>query len=448
MIRLFHLLIFVMVTVLTGCDSIKRVGEIKHGTGFSAAEMCSRLFVSQEAETLIVEDVIRHKVFPLTWVWHVDINREDKQVSVSAPFIPGLNKKTAVYREGIGCSVLDDDAPESLAVTAVKKHDLDAKRISEIPVDISASAQAAIQPWFEETTADSFRQQNTYAVLVMKNGKIIAEQYADGHGKDVPMLGWSMGKSLTALLAGVLFDQDKLTIDDIALPASEIHPLPVRVKHLLNMSSGLEWDEVQYSGASDASEMLYLEPDSAAYVATRPQIAQPGSKYTYSTGDTQLLAKFISDRVGGGGQAVYDFYQKELFHKLGIGSAFFEHDPAGTFIGGARPFLKPRDWLKIGLLLQNKGRWNGEQVISEEWIDYLLTPSPANPYYGGTIWLGDEEVLGFPDDMFSMRGHLGQYMTVIPSQDLVILRLGILHAEDYPTQVMARTLEISQAISD
>ncbi|RXJ73579.1 hypothetical protein CS022_08740 [Veronia nyctiphanis] len=437
-----HFIVLSGLIGLAGCQGINRLGEIDLGTGYAAHELCSRLFISGESQESIVANVIEEKTYPLTWVWDVEVNERKKTVSVSAPFFDGFHKKTAVYREGMGCTVAIDKTPDTLQNDTLNTSGTPAARdLYDLSVAISEPAQSAIQNWFNDPK-DAENQNNTYAVIVYHQGKIVAEQYADGYSKDMPMLGWSMGKSITALLTGILADQGKLSPDDIIIPSSERVPDPIKIKHLLNMASGLKWDE-RYNGESDVSNMLYKESDTAGYVKTRSAATKPGTEFVYSTGDTQLLAGTITERLGGKQQAAYDFYQQKLFHPLGISDGLIEFDESGTFIGGARPFLNPRDWLKIGILYEQKGNWRGKQLVSESWVDMLLTPSPASPYYGGQVWLKSDVVSGFPDDMFTLKGHLGQYITVLPSKDLIVLTLG-LHNKNTDKDLMERILTVTE----
>ncbi|MGM0564201.1 MAG: serine hydrolase domain-containing protein [Pseudomonadota bacterium] len=423
--------------LLTGCDQLRRIGDLPLGVGHTVHEMCSRVFVSGQDPDLIIEDVLVQKVFPLQWVWNIDIDRNEKTVSVGAPFFNSWNNATAVYREGLGCTLTYGKAPAELRASGVEPVEPGFEVPDDqhwpdgslgVAPDLSDYDMAAIDgivdSMFEEFSEDRYEQINTYAVLVIHDGQLIAERYSPEHSQDNRMLGWSMSKTVTALLLGILEQQGKVALDDeVALesePAS-----PVTVQHVLNMASGLGFNE-DYEGTSDVSLMLYQQPNASAYVKSLPVVHEPGTHFNYSTGDTQLLSDIVQQAAGGTTQAAYEFYQQSLFHKLSIESAEVEHDASGTFIGGARMFMRPRDWAKIGQLMLNEGRWNGEQVVAKEWIDTLLTPSPAADYYGGQIWLYEPETFGedFPKDAYTLWGVLGQFTVVVPSKDLVVVRMG------------------------
>lgn len=443
--RIQCVLLLIATLFLSACTTIEKISDLPIGTGFSALDLCSRIFVSGEDEQLIIDKVISAKVFPLSYVWHLDINSNEQTVAVSAPFFPGLNTRTAVYRPGLGCTLAITQTTEQIRSQAFIP--FDNRQINEIAPLATDLEKTDKNEWLTDTVVenleaiidsmflenldqDGFHQVNTFASLISYDGKIIAERYEENHHGDMRMLSWSMAKTITSLIAGILYDQGRLKLDE-PIPALSQQGKTASIAQVMNMSSGLNWQE-GYKGTSDVSNMLYTEGNSAEYVAQRKQISPAGRTYQYSTGDTQLLAQVISEKISPTLQGVYDFYQTQLFHKLGIYNGVIEHDESGTFLGGARVFLTPRDWLKIGQLIANKGLWkfseHGEErrIVSEKWIDFMSTPSPASDYYGGQIWLNDMEA-EFPEiprDALFLRGHAGQFVGIVPSRKLVMTRLG------------------------
>jgi CubicO group peptidase (beta-lactamase class C family) len=438
-----------MFSLTSSCSVVKKVTDFPVGTGFSALELCSRIFVSGEDEQQIIDKVLAAKVFPLTHIWNLEINRIDKIVSVSAPFFSGINQSTAVYRPGIGCTLAINKSVEDIKqqqislLKTTKKNTAPNKNLKIIDTHeqgpehdwfnqkVASNLEGIVDSMFlEKLEQDGYHQVNTFAALISYDGEIISERYEKQHGPDMRMLSWSMAKTITGLLAGILYDQGKLDLNE-TLEALSKHGKTATIAQMMNMSSGLEWQE-GYKGASNVSNMLYTESNSAEYVAQRDQIAEAGSIYQYSTGDTQLLAQVVGNKVSPKLQEVYEFYQTKLFHKLGIYDAVVEHDESGNFLGGARIFLTPRDWVKIGLLISNKGSWkpegqdHEERIVSQEWIEFMTTASPAIDYYGGQIWLNDMEK-DFPElprDALFLRGHAGQFVGIVPSRKLVMVRLG------------------------
>lgn len=434
------LIILTMVFInLSGCSVIKRVGDTHLGTAYSAHELCSRLFVSGEEQQLILERVIKPKVFPLQYVWNVDIDDQQKVVSVSAPFISGLNKATAVYRPLLGCTLLSEKTVEEVRSEALIPIKLEPKPIAlkpavtelkptlPFPATQDEATVSLLQPYFQrfyqEDSNDPSEQIHTFATAALINGQLVHEQYAQGHNAEMKMLSWSMAKTITALLIGILIDDEKLSLDQPVIAAKDGQQ-PILLRQLLQMSSGLAWRE-GYKGSSDVSYMLYDSSNATEYVHARPQQHPPGEHYQYSTGDTQLLAELIRQTLNTDPQGLYDFYQRRLFKPLNI-EAVVEHDESGDFIGGARMFMTTTDWLKIGQLLLQQGRWQGRQLVSADWINWISQPSPSNPVYGGQLWLHDMAtgVEGIPDDALFLRGHLGQMIAVIPEYNLVLVRLG------------------------
>jgi CubicO group peptidase (beta-lactamase class C family) len=435
--------VFLSIFVLISCDEINwakeqitRYKDIPLGTGHSAHELCSRIFISDQNEEIVIEDVLVQKVTPLEWIWNLDIDRENKTVSVGAPFLTSLNTATAVYREAQGCTLLNGIKFDDLASSSIKAINLPQESKEDYwPLGESginpennlnnhARINKAIDEMFREPYEGRFEQINTYAVLVIHEGGLVAERYSQNHHAENKMLGWSISKSVTALLLGILNNQGKVTLEDAVDLAYE-PPHELKLRHVFNMASGLAFDE-GYEGESDISNMLYLTPDASAFARSREMAHKPGTVFNYSTGDTQILSSVIQNAVGDEAQDAYDFYQQELFHKLGINKAIVEHDASGTFIGGARMFMRPRDWAKIGLLMAQEGEWRGEQIVSSDWVEEMLAPSPADSTYGGQVWLYEAETFGeeFPNDAYVLWGVLGQMIVVVPSEDLVVVRMG------------------------
>lgn len=451
-LRFFALVYFF--SLISSCSAVKKITDMPIGIGFSALELCSRIFISEENEQLVIDKVLAAKVFPLTHFWNLNVNRIEKTVSVSAPFFSAFNKSTAVYRSGIGCTLAINKSPEQIKQQTIIP--LEALQRNTAPNLESARGKAAESEWLsmqvskdlkdiansmflENLEQDGYHDVNTFAAIIAYDGRIVTEQYEERHNPNMRMLSWSMAKTVTGLLAGILYDQGKLDPNEM-VSALSAHGKVATIAQVMNMSSGLEWQE-GYKGASHVSNMLYTESDSSEYVARRDQVAEAGSVYQYSTGDTQLLAKVISSKISPNLQDVYEFYQKNLFHKLGIYNAVIEHDESGNFLGGARVFLTPRDWLKIGHLISNKGLWKGEEgqeerVVSQEWIEFMSTASPAVDYYGGQVWLNDMEA-DFPEiprDALFLRGHGGQFVGIVPSKKLVMLRLGVYGPQVLPSE--------------
>jgi CubicO group peptidase (beta-lactamase class C family) len=350
-----------------------------------------------------------------------------------------------VYREGLGCTIV----PPGTTVAAVRAQPfrpapalapdarpwplgegaVEANGLSEAQREVLARHAAHL---FGETTGDPKQRRNTTALLVALDGQLVFEQYGHGHERDDPQLGWSMTKTLTALIAGTLAREGKLALDEeVGLARWRGTPKQaISWRALLNMAPGLAWFE-GYGGASDATEMLFSRADQGAWAADRPLTSEPGTVFTYSTGFSNVAMRRMRELLGGSHQAIYDHYQRALFRPLGMRGGVIEPDASGTPVGGARGLLRPVDWLRLGQLVANGGTWNGETILARDWVAFMTAASPADTEYGGSIWRQASPKIEpglrarLPADLVFFAGHLGQFTVVVPSGNLVVLRMGV-----------------------
>jgi CubicO group peptidase (beta-lactamase class C family) len=286
----------------------------------------------------------------------------------------------------------------------------------------------------------------TRAVIVMHDGKIVAERYAKPYSEETRFIGWSMSKTITGVLIGMLVADGKLKLD-------ETPPIPnwqrpgdprgdITLRQLLQMRSGLrhvETGDPAYD--SDTVRMLFLQgrDDMAKYAEAQPLEARPGTEFKYST-STSVILDDIAARVLSGDsrdpetrrKAVDDYLKARLFAPLGMYSMVPEYDASGTLIGGSLIHGTARDWARFGEFLRHDGAVKGIQLVPKSWIAFMESPSPRAPDYGAQIWLnrpsGTDRNELFADrgpaDLVAMIGHLGQYVLVSPSRHLVVVRLG------------------------
>ncbi|MCI5043944.1 MAG: beta-lactamase family protein, partial [Aquisalinus sp.] len=259
---------------------------------------------------------------------------------------------------------------------------------------------------------------------------------ADGIDATTRLPGWSMTKSVTATIAGILVQQGKLDVTEAgALKEWRGTGAPqedITVDHLLRMTSGLLMTE-RNNGRDPNSQMLFIEPDGAHYSATR-ELHQPvGSYYEYMSGSTVLAMRAAQEAIGGDLRTAYDFIRDELFLPLGMTSAVIEPDQSGTFVGSSFMMATARDWARFGQLYVDGGQVSGEQIIPTDWSDYVTkhTEQSGANGYGASFWIitdaqreSDETLAALPEDTFSARGFQGQYTHMIPSEQLVVVRLG------------------------
>ena len=418
------------------------------GTGYVAKYLCSSTFISnRDPEIVFREDV--SPVNPLAKIVDYTIDRRQKSVTADSFGLFGL---TAIYREGCGCSlVIDTTAAEMRKQKLVEagfkekrpKHraDLAWPTGSQGPVDLSNMGidsqrlENALDAAFSEPGPEKPRK--TRAVIVVYDGRLIAERYAPGFNKDMPLLGWSMSKSVTNALVGILVRQKRL---DIMQPA----PVPewqkedddrkkITLDQLLRMSSGLKFEE-KYAPLKDATDMLFGSYDFAAFAAAKPLQTEPDGLWNYSSGTANIVARIIRQTVGSDYEYYYNFIYEELFDKIGMYSALLEPDSSGTFVGSSYASATPRDWARFGLLYLNDGFWQGERILPEGWVAYSTTATPKAPMgeYGAHIWLNagaaadpnNRKWPGAPRDAFAALGFQEQKVIVIPSRKLLLIRFG------------------------
>ncbi len=297
----------------------------------------------------------------------------------------------------------------------------------------------------------------TRAVVIMADGELAAERYAAGYDKDTRFISWSMAKTITAVLIGMLVADGKLSLDEPAPVAMWQRPgdprAEITLRHLLQMRSGLRHTEAGDPPYESAEvRMLFLDGrgDMARWAKEQPLEAEPGAQFEYSSNTTVILADIAaraltpSDDPETRRRVVDDFLKERLFDPLGMASMVAEYDASGTLIGGSLMHASARDYAAFGEFMRRGGRSSaGEQLVPSRWIDAMLEPSPRSPHYGFQTWLNrpleGESEFGhplFPDrapaSLFSLIGHMGQYVLVSPDQGITVVRLGHSNSDERP----------------
>jgi len=424
------------------------------GSGYVAQVLASGLFVSNRSYgTIISQDLIG----PSLEAFQISVDHTNKTVTAS---IYGFAKKKAVYREGLGCTLLNGgiteqalrDQPVSIPpIEPVNPLELfwptgdrmDAPS-GENNVDVNAVSETLDWAFSEP---DSTSPRWTRAVVVVYDGHLIAERYAPDIHKDMPLLGWSMTKSVMNALVGILIKEGKLVLDERAsVPEWSDTNDPrnkIKLNHLMQMSSGLAFQERYDSPLSEVNEMLWNHPNTGVFAALKSLSNDPGTYWKYSSGTTNIVARIIKQSIGG--QAEYfAFPRKALFNPLGMRTAVIEPDASGTFICSSLMFASARDWARLGLLYLNDGIWEGERILPRGWVKYSTTPAPhvSKGNYGSQIWLnkGEQdnpmncEFPKLPNDLFWFSGFQDQSVVIIPSRKVVIVRMGMTHGDNWNLQ--------------
>lgn len=299
----------------------------------------------------------------------------------------------------------------------------------------------------------------TRAVFLMVDGKIAAQRYAAGYDADTRHISWSMAKTVTAVLIGMLV-ADGLLNEEAPAPIADWQRsgdarADITLEHLLQMRAGLRHTEAG-NPPYESSEvrMLFLDgrDDMAKWAKEQPLEAEPGETFEYSSNTTVILADIAANALTDSKDpdarrlAVANYLEERLFGPLGMTSMVPEYDASGTLIGGSLMHASAHDYAKFGEFLRNSGRApSGEQLVPSGWVDKMLKPSPASAHYGYQIWLNrpNPDLEGAhplfparaPDSLFSLIGHMGQYVLVSPDQKVTLVRLGHSNREERPTML-------------
>lgn len=409
---------------------------VRVATGFVAHTVCSKTFVSGlDPQTVFAEMTEREGIRRLRPLMRLELDRAAKTADVS---VLGRFRSHAVFREGFGCV-----QPHGSTAPYLPKIDLQAAKMPKTPPllpEIAGSAlvepddpalKAALDHAFEEPAAPPFRR--TKAVVVVRDGRVIAERYADGIGIDTQLLGFSMTKSVIATLIGIMTQQG-LTSPSLPAPIPEWRGASdprrsIEVEHLLRMTTGLDLDETN-SGFDPSSQMIFLHDDMAAFAVQAKPIAPPGQRWHYSSGTTQILARIVRDATGGPERSLA-YAWRELFNPLGMRHVTLELDASGTLQGTTYMLASARDWARLGLLYLDDGVVGGKRMLHEDWVDFCAAAT-LDTDYGAGFWTNRSEYpnakgrvrMGIPRDAFFASGDLGQRIFIIPSQRLVVVRLG------------------------
>lgn len=432
--RLFWLLVLALAG-LAGWLYFAPPEMIRVGANYAAKMVCSNVFLAGRDAGEVLERDVQAPGHPILRL--VRVNVDESEGTVRAGLFGLFGKGLAVHRSGTGCAtVADGDLAAaqngvSVADPAVTNGDglwPDGERVDP------PSNQAVVDILERERN----EAPGTRAIIVVHDGRIIAETYGDGFSADTPLLGWSMTKTVTAAIIGTLVRDGKLALSDSALfeQWKADGRAPITIADLLAMSSSLKWNE-GYGTVSDVTRMLYLEPDMVATGRSQPIEGEPGAGFEYSSGTSVMLSRIWQAALGDPEKA-FAYPRRAVFGPLGMTSAVLETDARGTFVGSSYLYATARDWARFGQFLLQDGKWNGRLILPPGYVKMMGEPAAASDgrYGKGHIWLrgpsagtpeGEHPDAGFdlPKDALWMLGHDGQTVTIIPSSRLVVVRLGL-----------------------
>jgi CubicO group peptidase (beta-lactamase class C family) len=411
-------------------------------TGFVSRILCSDVFVSGLDPDQVYRETLEAMpgVTAIDWAVDYKVDRVRREVTTS---LLGLAKSRAIYRDGLGCTMqYGDERVDLPAPPAIEPRQALLPEIAGpgLVQPANAELRQALDRAFAEPDHPPFR--HTKAVVVVKDGQVIAERYAAGYGVDTPILGFSVTKSVISALIGILAGKGKLAVDEPAPIAAWQNPNDphhaITIDHLLRHTSGLAMGSSLNASLASAfgpvNRMKYFERDMAGFAERASLEAAPGAAWNYHDGNTIILSRVIRDAAGGTAADMMQFARRELFEPLGMRNVTLEFDATGTPEGSAQMLAPARDWARFGQLYLDEGVVGGRRILPEGWVRYSASLTPgAWVGMGAGFWtnLGDSKGsryrtgLGMPRDAYYASGVMGQYVIIVPSERLVIARFGI-----------------------
>jgi CubicO group peptidase (beta-lactamase class C family) len=407
---------------------------LRVGANYAAKIVCSNVFLAGRDPAQVLRSDVQAPGVAILKLVRVSVDRERRLVH--AGFLGFIGDGLAIARPGVGCAAVPDGnlafAIRAGAVPARLEARISASKAALWPDGSHVELDVALERVLAD---DTLVGAGMRAVVVVDHGRIVAERYGSDFSVTTPLLGWSMTKSVVATLVGLLVKDGKMSLDQSAgWPAAagdERHRIQIR--DFLAMSSGLRFNEA-YGLVSDVTRMLYLKPDMAAFARAQPSLHPPGTVWSYSSGSANILSRILQDAAGPSGAG---FPTARLFTPLGMTDATLESDEDGTLVGSSYMYATARDWARFGLFLAQDGVWGGQELLPRGYVSLMRRPVAASggEYGQGLVWLwgsdattpgkNPDAAFGIPPDSFWMLGHDGQSVTIIPSRQLVVVRLGL-----------------------
>ncbi|SFB48583.1 CubicO group peptidase, beta-lactamase class C family [Rhizobium sp. NFR07] len=420
--RISRVLVVAVLVILIGIGGwlyFVPPGLLSVGSGYAAKIVCSNVFIAHRDPQEVLALDVQAPGNPLLRLMRVEVDRETQHVR--AELLGSIAPSEAIYREGTGCTLVPYGA------TAIAQRQLRAPDM--IVADGLWPQGQKVEPdeSFAGVLSDAaLTGPGMRGTVIVHNGRIAGEAYGSGFSKDTPLIGWSMTKTVNAAIIGRLLAEGRMQLDEKGLFPEWRNDgrAAISVADLLGMESGLAFNE-DYGTVADVTRMLFLEPDMARYVASLPLEGDVGRLFKYSSGTAMLLSRIWMDHAGSEAEAIA-YPRKALFEPLGMTSAVLETDAAGTYAGSSYMYATPRDWARFGLLLAHDGVWQGKRLLPEGFVAQMHEPdrSSNGRYSKMQTWLPKPDA-GLPADAFLIDGHDGQKIYVIPSLDLVVLRMGL-----------------------
>jgi hypothetical protein len=419
------------------------VGDLfRTATNSVSRSLCGAAFISHVDPDRLFREEQLPNMRSIGWALRYDVDSQQREVRTT---VLGAFGARAVYRDGLGCLLIhgNEEVPDVAGLGPASTTDVnDAGGVSDpmgsvVVEPTDPAIRQALDLAFSEPDPKSPRL--TKGIVVLHDGKLIAERYAPGYGPKTPIWGHSLSKSVTNAVVGILVGQGRLRRDGT-------------VDHLLRMDSGLPFDETD-GPLNPMSRMFFLESDMARYAATVPPGHPPGTAWAYSNLGYVLLSRMAMDAAGArDAVAAERFVRSELFTPLGMRHAVIETDGAGTPVGSSHVYASTRDFARFGQLYLDDGVVNGQRLLPEGWVSYSHSQTLDTGYGAGfwtnlvnkgsvPVWDAPWGLPELPKDMYFARGAFGQYIVIVPSERLVVARLGIsIHGGTGIGEVVARII--------
>ena len=427
---------------------------LRVGANYSAKIVCSNVFLAARDPQEVLSVDVQAPGISILKLMRVSVDRE--RGVVRAGFLGFIGDGLAVARPGRGCTVVPDGKLDSLA--AIPAPTPSSPRPSfptTAPPFWPDGTGVKTEPRIDQVLQDAaLAGPGARAIVVVDHGRIVGEHYAPGFTATTPLLGWSMTKTVTAAVIGMLIKDGKLSLDQAGFWPGNDGREKIRLSDLLAMSSGLQWNE-GYGAVSDVTSMLYLQPDMAGFARSPILAHPPGEAWLYSSGTAVILARIAQEAQP---EDLASFINVRLFGPLGMTTATIEPDEHGTLVGSSYMYATARDWARYAQFLLQDGAWQGERLLPEGYVAMMAAPVAASrgQYGKGQTWLwgsdattpgvNPDAAFGIPPDTFWMSGHDGQSVTIIKSRQLVIVRLGLTpYAAGYSPQPLVKAVLEAQA---
>jgi CubicO group peptidase (beta-lactamase class C family) len=417
-----------------------RPGQVlRIGAGVAAHNVCSMTFISGQDPKETYDQLVAPVLGGFSRLFEVHVSPATHSVEVSSG--PFHHLARADFTPGYGCRLALPGTRPLVADSTTHAHADDGFAPAGTVAAIQPAIAAAMDRVFTESPDQTVK--HVKAVVIVKDGHVIAERYAPGFDLHTPLLSFSVAKSFTNAFLGILAREDKIRVDQpLNAPEWQAPNDPRRsitVENLLRMSSGLDAEEAE-SAFSPVARMEFFHADMAGYAARQPAKEAPGQTFEYTSADTVLLSRLVGEKVGGGPAGLRAFARRELFDRLGMGDVTMEFDGQGTFVGSTYVYTTARDFARFGMLYLNDGiAPDGQRLLPRGWVQWSRRSTVGGSPYGAGFWTNDgpskpakwRVEAGFPKDGFYASGTMGQRIYIVPSEKLVIVRFGYSAPPDY-----------------